>query len=660
MKMHSPISAYMKDSRYFKLSNIIAITDIIAMLISYVIANKIKFDWWRTGIMNNDTSYMTLYVYILVAYLVVEFFMPRRHRLISRGLVGEFIDVAYTHLYVVAVVTVYLYVTKTSENYSREQMILFFIISIFVMFIERKMIKQVALKWVHRSGNEEKIVLVTTSDKAEEIVCRIKKTQNWDFRITAIAVIDKDLREEYIDDIEIVASADTLIKTVEEAEVDALFLCLDEDDDKFLPTNSRKELVDKFCDMGKKVHINTEIFETSKEMTEQQMLGEYAVITYRLPEYKKGVGPIRRILDIVVGLALFLPYIAVYLLVCVGHFLEGDNGVTVISIPKVTRNGRRFYQHRFRTVKRKSSKRKKQSCGVTGKIIRGLGIGWLPQCINLIWGDESLAGPKPPLVSEYLDYTPEQKKSLCVKAGVFAKGLSYSVFEKEELFVLDMMEEEERPLDLGEGGFLKENPVYNFLKRAADIVISACALAVLSPFFLILAIMIKWSDGGNVFYRQVRLGKYGRKIRIYKFRTMHMKFRRLEKSLSPEQYEKYLKEYKIDDDPRITKMGETMRRTSVDELPQLWNVLKGEMSLIGPRPIVEKELSHYKGNEKKLLSVKPGITGYWGANGRNNITYDSGQRQNMELYYVENAGIMLDIKIFLGSIPAVLKRRGAK
>ena len=131
--------------------------------------------------------------------------------------------------------------------------------------------------------------------------------------------------------------------------------------------------------------------------------------------------------------------------------------------------------------------------------------------------------------------------------------------------------------------------------------------------------------------------------------------------LTPEQMQQYYTEFKIDNDPRITKVGNFLRKTSLDELPQLFNVLFNDMSLIGPRPLIESEIQmYYSDYYDVLLSAKPGVTGYWQAYARNNATYQSGERQQMELYYVHNASAWLDIKILFKTVVSVLKREGAQ
>ena len=148
---------------------------------------------------------------------------------------------------------------------------------------------------------------------------------------------------------------------------------------------------------------------------------------------------------------------------------------------------------------------------------------------------------------------------------------------------------------------------------------------------------------------------------MYKFRSMVVDADNLKRWLTPQQLQEYITECKLENDPRITQVGRLIRKTSLDELPQLFSVLKGDMSLVGPRPIVSSERQHYKdGGVNLLLSVKPGVTGYWQVNGRSDTTYESGKRQEMELYYAANRSFALDVKILLRTVSVVLKGKGAK
>ncbi len=208
---------------------------------------------------------------------------------------------------------------------------------------------------------------------------------------------------------------------------------------------------------------------------------------------------------------------------------------------------------------------------------------------------------------------------------------------------------------------VRQNPVYLFVKRVFDILFSILILLLSSPLFAVFMVLIWKEDGGDPIFRQERIGKSGKKIRIYKFRSMKVNADRLEEMLSPEQYAQYQREFKLENDPRVTRIGDFLRKSSLDELPQLVNIIKGELSMVGPRPVVEDELRQYNDEERsRFLSVKPGLTGYWQAYARNNASYETGERQKMELYYVEHAGIWFDIRILFRTVYAVIKRQGVK
>ena len=213
------------------------------------------------------------------------------------------------------------------------------------------------------------------------------------------------------------------------------------------------------------------------------------------------------------------------------------------------------------------------------------------------------------------------------------------------------------------GIFLKENKsiskrVYIVVKRFLDVFLSLIGLILLSPIFFIIATIIKLDSKGPVFFVHSRIGEKGKPLGIYKFRTMVTNAEELIKKFTPEQKEEFEKNFKLENDPRVTKIGNFLRKTSLDELPQILNILKGELSIIGPRPIVQAELEKYGDDKEKFLSVKPGLTGYWAANGRSDTSYE--ERIQMELYYVDNMSFWLDIKIFFKTIFAVIKKEGAR
>jgi lipopolysaccharide/colanic/teichoic acid biosynthesis glycosyltransferase len=201
---------------------------------------------------------------------------------------------------------------------------------------------------------------------------------------------------------------------------------------------------------------------------------------------------------------------------------------------------------------------------------------------------------------------------------------------------------------------------YAAAKRAVDILGSLMALVALSPVLLAVPLLILLETRGAPVYSHERLGQGGKKFKLYKFRSMRLDARPLEEVLTAGQLEEYRREFKVDGDPRVTKVGRIIRKTSIDELPQLVNILRGDISIVGPRPIVEEELGNYGSAAGELLSVKPGLTGYWQAYARNGAGYATGKRQEMELHYIRNRGPGFDARIFIKTIASVLKRRGAK
>lgn len=205
----------------------------------------------------------------------------------------------------------------------------------------------------------------------------------------------------------------------------------------------------------------------------------------------------------------------------------------------------------------------------------------------------------------------------------------------------------------------KNKVVYRFLKRLFDIIISLILLVILSPIFALIAVAIKKEDGGTVIHNRICEGKNHTRYSMYKFRTMYEDSDNLEKYMTTDQIVQYKKECKLEEDPRITKVGKFLRRTSLDELPQIVNILLGWMSFVGPRPIVDWEREFWGDNMDTLLQAKPGLTGYWQVNGRSNVTYQSGERQRLELYYVEHQSLLLDLKILLKTLHVVINGEGA-
>jgi len=195
------------------------------------------------------------------------------------------------------------------------------------------------------------------------------------------------------------------------------------------------------------------------------------------------------------------------------------------------------------------------------------------------------------------------------------------------------------------------------LKRMLDISVSSAALVVLFPLFLFTAIAIWIENPGPVFYVQIRVGQNGRHFRFYKFRSMVVNADKLKKELAAYNESKTGVIFKMKKDPRITKVGRIIRKFSIDELPQLINVLRGDMSLVGPRPPLPMEVAEYTLEHRKRLHVIPGITCLWQVSGRSDIPFTD--QVKLDLQYIQSAGFLNDIRLLLKTIPAVLSGKGA-
>lgn len=198
---------------------------------------------------------------------------------------------------------------------------------------------------------------------------------------------------------------------------------------------------------------------------------------------------------------------------------------------------------------------------------------------------------------------------------------------------------------------------YQIVKRTFDIVVSLVGILLLSPVFLAISIAIVISDGFPIFFSHKRVGKNGRLFSVYKFRTM---IRNAEEVLKkdPELWKQFQENYKIDRDPRIMKIGHFLRKSSLDELPQLFNVLKGNMSLVGPRPIVEPELEKYGEHQGIYLAMKPGCAGLWQCSGRSDTTY--AERVEYDREYYMRAGLRYDVKTLFKTVLSMLTGHGAR
>jgi exopolysaccharide biosynthesis polyprenyl glycosylphosphotransferase len=195
------------------------------------------------------------------------------------------------------------------------------------------------------------------------------------------------------------------------------------------------------------------------------------------------------------------------------------------------------------------------------------------------------------------------------------------------------------------------------LKRTMDIMLGALALICLAPLFALVAILIKVEDGGPVFFRQRRVGRHGEEFFMFKFRSMCIDAEEKFKQLLAKNQHAQGVTFKMKDDPRITHVGKWLRKFSIDEFPQFYNVLIGDMSLVGPRPPVPREVALYTAADRRRLAVPPGLTCFWQVSGRSEIDFD-GQVQ-LDVQYIESQSFWLDLKLLFKTIPAVLFGKGA-
>ena len=199
------------------------------------------------------------------------------------------------------------------------------------------------------------------------------------------------------------------------------------------------------------------------------------------------------------------------------------------------------------------------------------------------------------------------------------------------------------------------------IKRGFDLLFSFMCLLIGAPVFLIIAVLIFLTSPGKVIYSHVRIGRGGKPFRCYKFRTMHSNADEVLKEIlatNVQLHQEWEQTYKLQQDPRVTPVGSFLRKTSLDELPQFWNVLKGDLSVVGPRPVVKEEVDKYFSVKAyKILSIRPGLTGPWQVSGRNNTSYQT--RIQLDEYYVEHHSFFLDMKLIAKTIPAMLSSKGA-
>lgn len=419
---------------------------------------------------------------------------------------------------------------------------------------------------------------------------------------------------------------------------------------------------------------------------------------------------LKRIFEIIVSIVGLILLVPLTIIVAIKNAINKDFGPIFYTQERIGKNGKIFKMYKFRTMgldadeklkkileddKRKEEYKKYKKLNndpritKTGAFLRRTGLDELPQMLNVFKGEMSIVGPRPYMPVEqdemgtYYSYIIQHKPGMTGISQIsgkarmdFADRMDMDLkYHYKRNFLLDIkivlitmlvtLRRRETYSDVGTqvndlaGDIAKGLTLAT--KRLIDICGALVGIAILLPLTVVVAIInFANKENGPLFYSQKRIGKNGKYFKMYKFRSMVVGADEILKKLL-EENEDLRKEFeetrKLQDDPRITKVGRFLRKTSLDEFPQFINVLKGEMSLVGPRAVIDGEIEKFGEHKEEVLSVKPGITGYWAANGRSNTSYD--ERVEMETYYANNISILLDIQILLKTVISVIKKEGA-
>ena len=418
----------------------------------------------------------------------------------------------------------------------------------------------------------------------------------------------------------------------------------------------------------------------------------------------------KRIFEIIVSIVGLILLVPLTIIVAIKNAVNKDFGPIFYTQERIGKDGKIFKMYKYRTMgldadeklekileddKRKEEYKKYKKLNndpritKTGAFLRRTGLDELPQMLNVFKGEMSIVGPRPYMPVEqaemgtYYSYIIQHKPGITGISQISGKARMEFVdrmdmdlrYHYKRNFLLDIkialitmlvtLKRRETYTDVG----IQVNDLAEEIskkltlatKRLIDICGALVGIAILLPLTVVVAIInFVNKENGPLFYSQKRIGKDGKYFKMYKFRSMVVGADEILKKLL-EENEDLRKEFeetrKLQDDPRITKVGRFLRKTSLDEFPQFINVLKGEMSLVGPRAVIDGEIEKFGEHKEEVLSVKPGITGYWAANGRSNTSYD--ERVEMETYYANNISILLDIQILLKTVISVIKKEGA-
>ncbi len=683
---------------------ILNVIDLISCILTYFIAFFIRTAFFADFYKGTD-DYGFFLLTVAVAYFVVNFLMLYKDdSFLRRNSLHELIVSLKMSVFTMAIVFTYFNFAKVNANYSRLFEVIYLVTLVFVDFALRVLAKKVINSERYYESNSSKVLLLSSAMNAAYYSEKINNAADWRFKIEKIAVTNKGYKEKEINGISVVTKKDEIFSDDTLDSIDGVII---------IPGAEKKETVQKWMEefraYGKTVHIQIPEYEITHSFRSLDNIGDVAIVTYREIEpmsIRQRI--LKRLEDIAISIVALPIFVLLYAFAKLLSEI-GSSGSALVKRVRVGRNNRRFYQYRFRIYSPNADlniRNGKSPYTVFGRFLTITHLDGLPQILNVLIGDMSIVGPKAPNLPRYIEMSAKERNLLTTKPGIvgywtaepdYAKAFqdeqnylqNWSIFKdfvvigycvlryvsfrslrihgethiKEELFFANQYLNNEQTINYDRKLYtIKENVLYSISKRLIDILASFAGIVVFSPVLLLLTAMVIADDGGQPFYAHERIGKNGKKIRIYKFRSMRQDAGNLEELLSAEQLEQYKREFKIDNDPRITKIGSFIRKTSLDELPQLFNILFGDMSIVGPRPLVEDEIyqNYLELEIAKLLSVKPGLTGYWQAYARNNAEYGTHERQDMELYYIDHRSLLFDIRIFFKTIVSVVKKEGAK
>ncbi len=456
--------------------------DLCCILLSFFVTTWILYggitEYWVRNM------YGFAFIFILLLYIAIYYAYDTYSRIFKRGFLEELISVIKINCLLAAILTFIMFVFQEGATYSRLFFLTFFTLNILINYLARLYFKILLLAVYKKSGASIKLMIITTSDKAKEVLDRFRKENDWKYQVTYLTILDRQLMGEMIEGIPVKANIMNMYEVARQEVVDGVFIYLPSDSSLSINLD---ETILEFVNMGATVNLS--------------------INTFGLKVREKIVGKI---------------------------------------------------------------------------------------------------------------------------SGYYA--LSFST------------------------RLLKESQIH--MKRFMDIVggIVGCVLTLL--LIILLTPAIKLESPGPILFSQVRVGKNGRRFKIYKFRSMYMDAeKRKEELMNQNEMSGFM--FKMKNDPRVTKVGKFMRKTSLDEFPQFFNILKGDMSLVGTRPPTEAEFLMYEGRHKRRLALKCGLTGLWQVSGRNDIQ-DFEEVVKLDLEYIDNWSFKLDIKILLKTVAVVLFGKGSR